>query len=57
MEQKEVDADIKTEIQRDGGLVLNPEIHPLPGRVQTMIIDLTQDDESFEGPTARWQNR
>ena len=54
IEQKETDQDVKQEINR--GVELNPNIGPLPGRVENMLIDLT-NDEDFDGPTARWQNR
>ena len=39
------------------GLEFNPNITPLPGRVQIMVIDLTNSDDDFDGPTERWQNR
>ena len=55
MEQKETDQDVKQEIQR--GLEFNQNITPLPGRVQIMVIDLTNSDYDFDGPTVQWQNR
>ena len=54
-EQKETDRDVKLELNR--GLELNPNIGPLPGRLETCLIDLTNDEDWVEGPTARWQNR
>ena len=54
MEQKETDKEVKQEIQR--GVELNPNIIPMPGRLEWVIFDLT-NEEDIDGPTARWQNR
>ena len=54
MEQKETDKEVKQEIQR--GVELNPNIIPMPGRLEWGIIDLT-NEEDIDGPTTRWQNR
>ena len=55
LEQKETDLDVKKEIER--GVELNPNIVPLPGRLENGLIDLTDDEYLVDGPTARWQNR
>ena len=54
-EQKDTDLNVKKEIAR--GLELNPNIAPLPGRLETCVIDLTNDEDWVDGPKARWQNR